>query len=248
MTDIPGAGKRGAVQTDGPFMIKTTIPCPFCHEPTDADFPSVVDTDGPERFIERLRRGTFYLSRCPNCHEHFVVMEPTTLIDREHKNVVLCVPVLTPAEQTEYLRNFDAVRVLERFGLDPAEYKAVRVTFRVDDFLEKALMSLGNYDDRVLEYMKMLLRPLLRKNAPEILEQLDTIRFVYAEKHPEIALFWPSSRTGPLGDPAPFAREDYERFLELLDRDLPQELVVDEDYIRRYLARKMVEKDLASIN
>lgn len=69
-------------------------------------------------------------------------MEPTTLIDREHKNVVLCVPVLTPAEQAEYLRNFDTIRVLERFGLDPAEYKAVRVTFRVDDFLEKFLMSL----------------------------------------------------------------------------------------------------------
>jgi hypothetical protein len=93
----------------------TTLNCPDCGQPFEAEIWLTVDTGERPDLVERIREGTIHAVACPHCGHQAGVDAPLLVHDAEHKRLLFAPPQGTTQEQDRQMASQLASRLVGTF-------------------------------------------------------------------------------------------------------------------------------------
>lgn len=140
--------------------------CPFCGKTFDYTLYPEIHIPGDSKLKKKVLNKTLFFPNCPYCGNEFK-LKPNCIYHDENRKEIFIVTDLPDASFESLMKSgdihFDNVRTEDDFmEFMKGRYKR-RVVHDVDAFREKILLSDNNYDDRIIELMKLSLSGLLEK-------------------------------------------------------------------------------------
>ena len=150
--------------------IKKPVLCGFCGKEFDYTVYPMIHIPGDHKLKKKVLNKTLFFPTCPFCKEE-IKLKPNCIYRNDSKKEVI---IVTDSQDTDFETllmtgdiAFNDVHsdedVLAFIG---GLYKR-RVVRDVDSFREKILLSDNNYDDRIIEPMKLSLSGILEKENCE---------------------------------------------------------------------------------
>ena len=145
---------------------KVTI-CPACGKEFDYAFYPEIIIPGGNKIKKKILNKALFFPTCPYCGEQFK-LKPTCMYRDDNKKEWFIATDL-PGDEIEKMMksgnlHFNDIRTDDDMvDFMKSLYKR-RVVHDVDAFREKILISDANYDDRIIELMKLSLSGLLEKD------------------------------------------------------------------------------------
>lgn len=142
--------------------------CPFCGKVFDYALYPEIHIPGDRKLKKLVLNKTLYFPKCPYCREEFK-LRPNCIYHDENRKEIFIVTDLPDATFENLLKSGDIHFNNLRTEDDLMEfvkgtYKR-RVVHDVDAFREKILLSDNNYDDRIIELIKLSLSVLIEKDS-----------------------------------------------------------------------------------
>ncbi len=140
--------------------------CPYCKKEFDCEvYPEIV-IPGDNKLKKKILNKTMFFPKCPHCGDEFKI-KGKCMYRNENKKEWFIVTDLGESEietmmMTGDIRFNDVHTDDDMMGFMKGLYKR-RVVHDVDSFREKILLSEYNYDDRIIELMKLSLSGLLEQ-------------------------------------------------------------------------------------
>lgn len=145
--------------------------CPFCGEMFEyAVYPEIV-IPGDHKLKKKVLNKTLFFPTCPNCREE-IKLRPRCLYRNETRKEMFVVTDEQGHTKFEVLLKSRDLHLNDVHSDDDIVdfmkglYKR-RVVRDVDSFREKILLSDNNYDDRIIELMKLSFSGLIEKENKE---------------------------------------------------------------------------------
>lgn len=142
--------------------------CPFCGRMFDYTLSPEIHIPGDSRLKKKVLDKTLFFPRCPHCGEK-TKLKPGCIYLDENKKVLFIIANSPDAMLKKMMKTGDI-----RFSNIQSEgdlldfvkgFYMRRIVYDVDAFREKILLSDYNYDDRIVELMKLSLSALLEKET-----------------------------------------------------------------------------------
>ena len=144
--------------------------CPKCGKQFEYGVYAQIHIPGDHKLKKQLLNKTLFFPTCPYCKEQFKI-KPNCIYINELKLEAFAV---TDAPNTEELKELLIKGDGEGFFQNIPDDDPMsmlrgmckrRIVREVDSFREKILLSDNNYDDRIIELMKLSLSELMEKQA-----------------------------------------------------------------------------------
>ena len=153
-----------------PKSIVKPVKCPFCKRFFDYEvFPEII-IPGDSKLKKRLLNGSLFQPICPHCGEEFK-LKVNCMFRNDNKGELIVATESEDAKYEEFLTSggihFDDVKTKDDAMNFVKGLLKRRVVHDVDSFREKVLLSEYNYDDRIIELMKLSLAGLMEKEYHE---------------------------------------------------------------------------------
>lgn len=147
-------------------MTKPAV-CPRCGMEFDYTLYPEIHIPGDNKLRKRILNRDLYFPTCPHCGEQFKLKPNCIYHDENRKEIIIA----TESKETDFEVLLKAGTVMfddienDQDALDFVKglYKR-RVVHDIDAFREKILLSDNNYDDRIIELMKLSLSGLLEQD------------------------------------------------------------------------------------
>lgn len=140
--------------------------CPFCGRMFDYTLYPEIHIPGDTRLKKRVLNKTLFFPKCPHCGEMFK-LKPGCMYRDENRKEMFIVTDSPDREIVNMMKTgnirFNDVRTDDDVLDFMKGLYTRRVVHDVDAFREKILLSDHNYDDRIVELMKLSLSGLLEK-------------------------------------------------------------------------------------
>ena len=158
-----------ATSNEVPKSVNMPTQCPFCGKMFDYTLYPEIHIPGDNKLKKKVLNKTLFFPACPHCREK-IKLKPRCLyindtkkemfvVTDDPKETVFEAMLMTGDIRFNNIHTDDDVLDFMK-GL----YKR-RVVRDVDSFREKILLSDNNYDDRIIELMKLSLSELLEKDS-----------------------------------------------------------------------------------
>ena len=156
-----------STQHSFPKTVNMPTQCPFCGKDFDYTLYPEIQIPGDSKLKKKILNKTLFFPKCPYCNEE-VKLKPKCIYHDENRKEWFIVTD-TPDDDFETLMRTGDPGLYDVHSEDDLlEFmKGLyirRVVHDVDSFREKILLSDYNYDDRIMELMKLSLSALLEKN------------------------------------------------------------------------------------
>ncbi|MBE5999027.1 MAG: hypothetical protein E7239_12275 [Sarcina sp.] len=156
-------------------MTKRTIPsdtvnmsteCPFCGRMFTYTLYPEIHIPGDNRLKKKVLNKTLFFPKCPHCGEE-IKLKPVCIYHDENRRVLFIVTDSPDTALENMIKSgnihFNDIRTDDDvMGFMKGLYVR-RVVHDVDAFREKILLSDCNYDDRIIELIKLSLSRILEK-------------------------------------------------------------------------------------
>ena len=141
--------------------------CPFCGRKFDYTLYPEIHIPGDSRLKKKVLNKTLFFPKCPHCGKE-CKLKPICTYRDETRKAIFVVTDSPDATFESLLKNggihLDIVRNEEdRLAFVKGLYTR-RIVYDVDAFREKIFLLDHNYDDRIVELMKLSLSGLLEKD------------------------------------------------------------------------------------
>ena len=156
-----------ALQKMVPKSIDVKALCPFCNTEFDYTEYLEITIPGDNKLKKRILNKSLYFPTCPHCNEA-IKMKPNCLYRNEDRKELFIATDMPDADFETLMKmgnkGFNDIHSDEDIlSFMKGLYKR-RVVHDIDAFREKILLSDYNYDDRIIELMKLSLSGLLEKD------------------------------------------------------------------------------------
>ena len=150
--------------------ITKQVLCGFCGKEFDYTVYPEIHIPGDHKLKKKVLNKTLFCPTCPYCKEE-IKLKPNCIYRNDSKKEVV---IVTDSQDTD----FETLLMTGNIALNDVHsdedvlafigglYKR-RVVRDVDSFREKILLSDNNYDDRIIELMKLSLSEILEKENHE---------------------------------------------------------------------------------
>lgn len=171
--------------------------CPHCRKEFDYTFYPEIVIPRDNKLKKRILNRDLFFPTCPHCHEQSK-LKPNCMYRNDNKKEFFIATDLVETDFEALLRagsiHFNDIETDEdAVNFFKGLYKR-RVVHDIDAFREKILLSESNYDDRIIELMKLSLSGLLEKD-----QHMPVYRIFLEETSGNMFLF-----TAIMGSRAPF--------------------------------------------
>ncbi len=140
--------------------------CPFCGHLFDYTMYPEIHIPGDHKVKKMVLNKTLFFPKCPECKEQFKI-KTNCIYRNDNKREIFIVTDSTEAKFEAFLKTGDLqwqdVFTENDLSAFAAGLFKRRVVYDVDAFREKILLSEYNFDDRIIELMKLSLAGLLEK-------------------------------------------------------------------------------------
>lgn len=154
-------------QIEIPKTVNMPTQCPFCKKLFEYTMYPEIHIPGDSKLKKKILNKTLFFPTCSYCKEE-IKLKPRCLYRNEDKKEMFVVTDDSAGTEFETMMKNGDVRFNDIHTDDDVVdfmkglYKR-RVVRDVDSFREKILLSDNNYDDRIIELMKLSLSELLEK-------------------------------------------------------------------------------------
>ncbi|MBR1477681.1 MAG: CpXC domain-containing protein [Lachnospiraceae bacterium] len=154
-----------------PKTVNMTTQCPFCGEVFEYPMYPEIVIPGDHKLKKKILNKSLFFPTCPRCKETSK-LKPRCLYRNETKKEMFVVTDEQGDTEFEVLLKSGNIHFNDIHTDDDivdfmkGMYKR-RVVRNVDSFREKILLSDNNYDDRIIELMKLSLSGLIEKENGE---------------------------------------------------------------------------------
>jgi hypothetical protein len=128
------------------------IDCPHCQQPTPFAATSVLMQG--DAVIHELLDGTLNRCVCKACEKAFLFETPLLYRDDERRYIVYYVPPAFAASEEEAIKHVDQLYNSIFGDFSTEERPLCRLVTSRSQLIEKIVVHQGNYDDRLIEYIK----------------------------------------------------------------------------------------------
>ena len=140
--------------------------CPFCGRMFDYTMYPEIHIPGDSRLKKKVLNKTLFFPKCPHCGKEFKLKPGCIYHDENRKEMFIVTD--SPDATLEKMMKTGDIRFSDIHTDDDVlefmkGFYTRRVVHDVDAFREKILLSDCNYDDRIIELMKLSLSGLLEK-------------------------------------------------------------------------------------
>ena len=150
--------------------IKKPVLCGFCGKEFDYTVYPMIHIPGDHKLKKKVLNKTLFFPTCPFCKEE-IKLKPNCIYRNDSKKEVI---IVTDSQDTDFETllmtgdiAFNDVHSDEDVLAFIGRLYKRRVVRDVDSFREKILLSDNNYDDRIIELMKLSLSGILEKENCE---------------------------------------------------------------------------------
>lgn len=142
--------------------------CPFCGRVFDYPVYAEIHIPGDNRLKKKVLNKSLFFPKCPHCGEEFK-LKPRCIYHDENRKVMFIATDLPDATIENMMKtgniHFNDIQTNDDIMDFMKGLYIRRVVHDVDAFREKILLSDCNYDDRIIELMKLSLSVLLEKET-----------------------------------------------------------------------------------
>ena len=149
-----------------PRTVNVTAMCPFCgKEFVFTTYPEIT-IPGHSKIKKQVLKKTLFFPKCPYCGEEFK-LKPNCIYRNDTKKEMFIVTDRSDNEFETMMKtgdiHFNDIMSDDDIAAFLKGLYIRRVVHDVDAFREKILLSDNNYDDRIIELMKLSLSGLIEK-------------------------------------------------------------------------------------
>ncbi len=149
-----------------PKTVNMPTQCPFCGRMFDYTLYPEINIPGDSRLKKKVLNKTLFFPKCPHCGKEFK-LKPACIYRDENRKVMFIVTDSPDTTLEAMMKTGDIHFNDIRSDDDVLDFMkglyTRRIVCDVDAFREKILLSDCNYDDRIIELMKLSLSELLEK-------------------------------------------------------------------------------------
>lgn len=146
------------------------VVCGFCGKEFEYTLYPEIHIPGDHKLKKKVLDKTLFFPTCPHCKEE-IKLKGNCIYQNDNKKEIFIVTDLPDADFETKLKtgdlHFNDVHTDDDLGKFAVGLFKRRVVHDVDSFREKILLSDNNYDDRIIELMKLSLSELLEKENHE---------------------------------------------------------------------------------
>ncbi len=138
-----------------PDPTPTQVPCPHCR--ADVCFSPVTVIQEGTIDIDRLFDGTLNQAHCDTCGKDFLFETPLVYRDDETRYLVYFLPRPMAGDLAKAIASMDQIYRQMFAEFDEEDLPTCRLTLQRSHFIEKIALHQFDYDDRLVEYVKLML-------------------------------------------------------------------------------------------
>ena len=149
-----------------PKTVTNIVQCPACGRSFDYTYYSEIHIPGDRKQKKNVLNRTMYHPKCPYCGQEFKIKPLCIYLNEIKKEFFIAID--SPDKTLENIMESGDIQIQDVHTTEDLMAFAKgffirRVVYDVDAFREKILLSDNNYDDRIVELMKLSLSGLLEK-------------------------------------------------------------------------------------
>ena len=153
-----------------PKSVKQMLQCPFCGRVYNYTAYLEIHIPGDSDLKKKILNKTLFFPRCPRCGKEFK-LKPSCIYRDDNKRLMIIATDSSDAALENLLKSGNIRFNDVRNDNDMADFMkgmyTRRIVHDVDAFREKILLSDNNYDDRIIELMKLSLSGLMKREHSE---------------------------------------------------------------------------------